>query len=243
MELLRGEKYKARRRRFKPEKRGGINSYIVFISVFFLLCMFLSGSVYSEVEDGDAGSPSAVDKIEEKNPETSVKEESGEPEKRVEIAEETGKREKKEKAAVAAKESKIEKKQEKKVEESPAPALAQEKADDDVLSPGSVSGLLQITEGNFKYKRIPEIKLKSAQSGDYSDESLAMPEEVIISTEIEVPENGNEGKADGFWGIDKKTWDTIVIVILLLIIVGVIIVLKAKSKDRGDNVLRRFPGA
>ncbi len=105
--------------------------------------------------------------------------------------------------------------------------------------------LLNITEGNFKYKRIPEIELPEKEIEELDEEEIITSDEVIINSDLDTTINTslNGQEDEGFLGLSKKTIDTIVILIILFAIVGIIIILRIKSKGRGDSVLRRFPGA
>ncbi len=125
-------------------------------------------------------------------------------------------------------------------------AIPVKKKEEPVKRPAYGNGLLNITEGDFKYSRIPGIEISSDKDDDDNDN---IKEEIVITSEEisidsvpeEIPPEENEG--EGIFGLDKETGDTVLILIFLLIIIGVIILLKIKSKYRGDSVLRRFPGS
>ena len=88
------------------------------------------------------------------------------------------------------------------------------------------NGLLEIDEGNFKYKRIPGISLPSEKSAEsfFDDE--------VGSLDI------NESGVDNSFGIKKST----AVLFLLIMLIVIIIVFKIRSKTSGGKkVLRRFP--
>lgn len=107
---------------------------------------------------------------------------------------------------------------------------------------GDINGLLSIKEGSFKYRRIPGIIIPddSAETGNGTDSGNK--EVVVVNNELEIPEDSPANmNGRGFFGVSKKTGDTIIIIILLVVIIGVVIFLKVKSRGKDENVLRRFP--
>lgn len=123
--------------------------------------------------------------------------------------------------------------------------IKKKKKDKNIKISGKDYGLLEITEGNFKYKRIPDIELPEIEKEELEEEVVITTDEEIINSDLETTINTSQNEEDkkGIFGISKKVIDTIIILILIIVIVGIIILLKIKSKDRGDGVLRRFPGA
>jgi len=106
-------------------------------------------------------------------------------------------------------------------------------------------GLLSVKDGNYKYKRIPGIKLPEEKTSEIKENDFDETEDVVLNSDLETQIDTVTGEKEqtGIFGLKKKTVDLIVILILIVIIIGIIIFLKIKSKERGDSVLRRFPGA
>ncbi len=96
-------------------------------------------------------------------------------------------------------------------------------------------GLLEIVEGDFKYRRIPEIKIS---------EKVVATEERRETKEIEEKESKDtrdEPEKKGLFGLSRSTTDLVAKGILILIIVVIFILYRARSKDKRSKVLRRFP--
>jgi hypothetical protein len=97
------------------------------------------------------------------------------------------------------------------------------------------SGLLEIVEGDFKYSRIPEIKIP---------ERILVNEERTETKRVEGKESKDtldEKGKKGLFGLSRKTTDLVAKGILILIIVVIFILYRARSKDKRSKVLRRFP--
>ena len=93
-------------------------------------------------------------------------------------------------------------------------------------------GLLEITDGYFKYIRIPGIKISDTGAETQEDEEKQV-------TNFESPSSEEEG---GLFGIPKGTTDFAAKVVLVLIIALMFIIFKIRSRGKqGTNVLRRFP--
>lgn len=99
-------------------------------------------------------------------------------------------------------------------------------------SPANSIGLMEINDGDFKYKRIPGISLNVEKP------AVEKYAEIKVNDDKELPA-ANDNKETGLFGISKST----AIILLLIVLIVVIIVFKVRSKGPGGkNVLRRFPG-
>lgn len=94
--------------------------------------------------------------------------------------------------------------------------------------PAHTDGLLPITDGNYKYKRIPEIILQNIKYETVSDSSAG--DTSIGETEKDSSEEGS-------------MVDTIVLIVLAVLIVGVVVLYKLRSRKSDGKVLRRLPGS
>ncbi len=193
-----------------------------------------TGAPVTKIEAGRIGNDSVAEPAERREGKTAVKEES-----EAEQKDENLKVEKKDLQEKAA-ETAIEKKEVKQAKE--ARTISKPKIET-VKKRNKSNGLLHIVEGDYKYSRIPE-NIPVDKDSETAVEEIITSEEVLISSEPdEIAAQAEEGKEDDMLGVDNETGDTMVILILLFIVIGVIILLKVKSKYRGDNVLRRFPGS
>lgn len=138
----------------------------------------------------------------------------------------------------------IENKDTKQVKKEDAAPGAAVKKEDQPVGLKESEGLLSITEGSYKYKRIPGIKIQDDTDDSGIEKKYSNSQVVVISSGEDIPGDGTgEDNKKGIFGVSKKTGDTVILVTLLIIIVGVIIILKFKSKGKDDHVLRRFPRA
>lgn len=98
------------------------------------------------------------------------------------------------------------------------------------------NGLIEINDGDFKYKRIPGISLNIEKPVEKS--ATDRNNESKLNETKDLPEADNK-KEQQVFGIKKST----AVIILLIILIGIIIVFKIRSKTMGGkNVLKRFPG-
>lgn len=94
-----------------------------------------------------------------------------------------------------------------------------------VVQAQSYSGdLLQINEGNFKYKRIPDIKL--------ADTQVAMASDQPVSTSAD---SGEVQSGQGFLGMSKTASDIIVKGGIILFIFIIFILYKSRMKSPGGR--------
>lgn len=96
-------------------------------------------------------------------------------------------------------------------------------------------GLLDITEGAFKYRRIPRIKIAEAvvqQPGD-------QPKAAEARKEAEKETTGTKG----LFGLSQGATDVLAKVFLFGIIIVVFILYKYRTRGRRSSVLKRFPKA
>lgn len=128
-------------------------------------------------------------------------------------------------------------------------AGAENAADEKALPTRSgvrINRFLEISEGDFKYSRIPGISLKKDKAEQKYEEKNT---EDIQDTEEADALKSLQGETDKtaqektVLGMKKGTADILIKVLLILLIVGLIILFKFRSKSRNHKVLRRFPGA
>ena len=84
--------------------------------------------------------------------------------------------------------------------------------------------LLLITEGNFKYKRIPDIKLTDIK-----------PETVDINTQVAAIPVSGQNSSSGLQGLSKTTTDVIVKGGVLLLILLIFILYKSRMSGPGKK--------
>ena len=84
--------------------------------------------------------------------------------------------------------------------------------------------LLQINEGNFKYRRIPDIKL--------ADTQLAMAADQPVSVSAG---NGEDKSGQGFLGMSKTAADIVVKGGIILFIFIIFILYKSRMKAPGGR--------
>jgi hypothetical protein len=100
--------------------------------------------------------------------------------------------------------------------------------------PVNSNNLLEINDGDFKYKRIPGITLANEKRIEEKNTELNNVKSVNPVA---------EESAKGLFGLRKSTSDLLVKIFLICLILGIIILFKIRSKTHGDKkVLRRFPG-
>jgi len=87
--------------------------------------------------------------------------------------------------------------------------------------------LLSINEGNFKYKRIPDIKL--------ADRTPAMTEQNMqnINSESDNQNNSDDSSGNGFFGLSKNAADIVAKGGILLLILAVFILYRLRSRGTG----------
>jgi len=95
----------------------------------------------------------------------------------------------------------------------------------DTVTVGTNS-LLSITDGTFRYSRIPGITIKENN------------EPILTVVKEEVPETVEE---KGIFGLSKKASDRIAKIILVVIVIFVFILYRMRTKNTRGSVLRRFP--
>jgi len=105
---------------------------------------------------------------------------------------------------------------------------------DDVLQKDAAKGLkadskalLSITDGAFRYSRIPGITIKENN------------EQIIAKIEEET-QNIDTGEK-GLFGLSKQASDRMAKIILVVIIVFVFILYRMRTRNTSGSVLRRFP--
>ncbi len=90
--------------------------------------------------------------------------------------------------------------------------------------------LLSITDGAFRYSRIPGITIK-----ENNEEIIAKLEEDTQNTQ-----NSDTDKK-GLFGLSKQASDRMAKIILVVIIVFVFILYRMRTRSTSGSVLRRFP--
>ncbi len=98
------------------------------------------------------------------------------------------------------------------------------------------NGLIEVNEGDFKYKRIPGISLNTEKPVDRSVTGKYPEGSNSEAKDLSEPDDKKEKR---LFGIKKST----AVIILMIVLIGIIIVFKIRSKTMGGkNVLKRFPG-
>ncbi len=97
-------------------------------------------------------------------------------------------------------------------------------------------GLLEISDEEFKYNRIPGITIQKKKK------IIAPPEE--IKNVSDKKQSSDPEEARGLFGLKKSTTGVLVKILLIIFIIAVIVIFKIRPKIKKDGkVLRRFPGA
>jgi hypothetical protein len=109
----------------------------------------------------------------------------------------------------------------------PAPVILDEEVPAVDESTSGEDYLLSINEGNFKYKRIPDIKL--------ADRTPSMAEQNAQDiSAASADENNQENPAgDGFFGLSKTTADIVAKGGILLLLFGIFILYRLRSRGGG----------
>ncbi|MGQ9842356.1 MAG: hypothetical protein ACUVRK_02220 [Spirochaetota bacterium] len=118
----------------------------------------------------------------------------------------------------------------KKEEKKPAAAASDDKSQKADAAKGLKADsktLLSITDGAFRYSRIPGITIKENN------------EQIIVKIEKET-QNIDTGEK-GLFGLSKQASDRMAKIILLVIIVFVFILYRMRARNTSGSVLRRFP--
>lgn len=108
----------------------------------------------------------------------------------------------------------------------PAPALKE---------PAAGDGLLEITEGAFKYRRIPGINLK--KMGD--DVLVPAPAPADRGPGKKSPAGKPSGK--GLFGMTRGATDVLAKAVLIGIIAVIFVLYRYRTRGSRSSVLRRFP--
>ncbi len=95
-------------------------------------------------------------------------------------------------------------------------------------------GLLDITEGAFKYRRIPGIKIAE------SPVETAPPAQSAHDGKV-IEETSAEGGDAGLFGLSRSSTDTLARVVLFGIIVLIFVLYRIRARSRRSSVLKRFP--
>ncbi len=95
----------------------------------------------------------------------------------------------------------------------------------------TASGLLEITEGDFKYARIPERK-----SVPMISESISIGQE---NAETAAPAAGENRQ--GLFGLSPGASNRLAVGVLVSLIVIIFLLYRIRSRSRNSSVLKRFP--
>ena len=96
-------------------------------------------------------------------------------------------------------------------------------------------GLLMIKDGDYKYKRIPEIELDKKEVEEEEIVEISDSEKAVIKTEKK------ESDEKGLFGLSKKTADIIAKGSLVVLILLIFVLYKFRSKKTDRRVLRSLP--
>lgn len=105
-----------------------------------------------------------------------------------------------------------------------APVIQEEKAAAVDSSSSGDDYLLSINEGNFKYKRIPDIKL--------AEKSPTMADQNIQDKSADEGNTDNSA-GNGFFGLSKSTADIVAKGGILLLVLGIFILYRVRSRSSG----------
>ncbi|MBP7603872.1 MAG: hypothetical protein KBA15_08100 [Spirochaetes bacterium] len=95
-------------------------------------------------------------------------------------------------------------------------------------------GLLDITDGAFKYRRIPGIRISES------------PIETVPPSEASgdaraVEEKSVEDGEKGLFGLSRSATDTLARIVLFGIIILIFVLYRIRARNRRSSVLKRFP--
>lgn len=90
--------------------------------------------------------------------------------------------------------------------------------------------LLDLKEGNFKYARIPDIKLPD-QKG------LAVKNSESDNVNKSVNVSGDDSNTTGF----LSSQSALIVIVLIVVILIIVIIFRSRRHNGGRSVLRRFP--
>jgi len=98
----------------------------------------------------------------------------------------------------------------------------------------SGDGLLDITDGAFKYRRIPGIRISES------------PIETVPPSEASgdaraVEEKSVEDGEKGLFGLSRSATDTLARIVLFGIIILIFVLYRIRARNRRSSVLKRFP--
>ncbi|HSV95415.1 MAG TPA: hypothetical protein VLM75_00625 [Spirochaetota bacterium] len=97
-------------------------------------------------------------------------------------------------------------------------------------------GLLDVTDGAFKYRRIPGIRIT---------ETVAETATPVIATEKSKVsgDEGEEAAGKGLFGMGRSATDTMARVALVGIVILIFVLYRFRARNRRSSVLKRFPKA
>lgn len=100
----------------------------------------------------------------------------------------------------------------------------------------SGDGLLDITDGAFRYRRIPGIRITEA--------AVETAPPVVVSEKDKVSgSEGDEAEGKGLFGMSRSATDTMARVVLVGIIILIFVLYRFRARNRRSSVLKRFPKA
>lgn len=95
-------------------------------------------------------------------------------------------------------------------------------------------GLLDITDGAFKYRRIPGIRITESPI-----QTVPPPE---ASGDVKAVEGKNaEDGEKGLFGLSRSATDTLARIVLFGIIILIFVLYRIRARGRRSSVLKRFP--
>lgn len=104
-------------------------------------------------------------------------------------------------------------------------------------------GLLEITEGDFKYKRIPGlVDHEAASKNNIEEVEEENIEENASSSSPSSSSDSSDEAEKGMFGLSKDSTDIALKIVLFVMIAVIFFIFRFKSKGRSrTNVLKRFP--
>ncbi len=106
-----------------------------------------------------------------------------------------------------------------------------------IENPAGADGLLDISEGAFKYRRIPGIKI-SEVAPEIPAENLKAKDQTVENKAIQ-----ERGESKGLFGFSQKTTDLLAKLVLFGVVLLVFILYRYRTHGRRSGVLKRFPKA
>ncbi len=97
-------------------------------------------------------------------------------------------------------------------------------------------GLLDITDGAFKYRRIPGIRITETVAE-------TIPPDMATGKSKASGDEGGDAAGKGLFGMSSSATDTMARVVLVGIVILIFVLYRFRARNRRSSVLKRFPKA